>query len=451
MRPQDGNGDGTAVVDVGAFEHVAESTPPDPVLDAGASADDAAADTFTVRLDGAELVVLLGTTEIFRQAAADTDSLTINGSGDDDTLVLDFSGGTFAFPIDYDGGAGFNTLVMENGSAGTLVHSFTTATSGSVDLGNDGADVTYVNLSPITDNMVVADRVFTFTATTTDGELIQDPADATRTRIRSSVNEQVDFVTPTNSLTINLTGGADTFSVTSLAVGYNTPTNTINAGGGSDEINFETTGAAGANWSVDGDTGNDDLNVSPVAQNLGSLNGTIAFTGGGGSDMIHVNDQNHAAGRTFNIAAASVTFSGTTLQVNFDGTTNDLAVNAGSGADLFNAAPNPDVRLLILGNDPTAAPGDVLNLDLTGVTGAALSPRAPGFVTLTSSNRAQLDAAGIEHVTATGGQLDLVVNANADAAGGTSIGDGAADAFRLVRTNAGTDLELHVNGGLVQT
>ena len=134
-----------------------------------------------------------------------------------------------------------------------MTHRFDNANDGEVTV--DGSSIEYTGLAPITDNLNVTNRVFNFTSTVTDGELITSPLlPLTHTRIQASVAEQVDFTTPTTSLTVNmLSGGANTFDVTSLAWNYGTATNTINGNNGVDTVNFENLGnAATTTWTVNG-------------------------------------------------------------------------------------------------------------------------------------------------------------------------------------------------------
>ncbi|MGH7200903.1 MAG: hypothetical protein ACREJB_09880, partial [Planctomycetaceae bacterium] len=97
-------------------------TVPDPVLDAGAAAGDNMPDAFLVRLDGADLIVLLNGAEIFRQALSETNSLTINGSGDADTVTVDFSFGDFDVPGTFNGAGGADTsIVLSNATTNEQV------------------------------------------------------------------------------------------------------------------------------------------------------------------------------------------------------------------------------------------------------------------------------------------------------------------------------------------
>ncbi|MGH7199181.1 MAG: hypothetical protein ACREJB_01160, partial [Planctomycetaceae bacterium] len=97
----------------GDYSLLITATNPNPVLDAGAAANDGLPDTFTVRRDGADLVVFLGgAAEIFRQAESETESLTINGSGDADTLTVDLSFGDFDLTGTFHGGGGADTSIV---------------------------------------------------------------------------------------------------------------------------------------------------------------------------------------------------------------------------------------------------------------------------------------------------------------------------------------------------
>jgi autotransporter-associated beta strand protein len=155
-------------------------------------------------------------------------SLTINGTSGDDTLVVDYSGGN-PIPVGgmtFNGGGQVSTnpadrIVLQNGSATNVNHAFTNNSDGTINI--DGSVVTYTGLEPITDNLSVTDRVFTFTGAAENITISDDPGSlANVTRIDSSLGEHVDFTTPTNSLRL-VTNGGDTGSINAFDPIFNTP------------------------------------------------------------------------------------------------------------------------------------------------------------------------------------------------------------------------------------
>ncbi len=209
------------------------------------------------RTAGGNIQVVIDAVTVLDQPLSSLTNLTINGGTNDDTLTLayDFAGGFFSLPVFFNGGGGVDALVINDapGTATTVTHTFINATDGSVNI--DGSLTTYTGLSPVTDNMGAANRIFTFTGGAETVTL--DASGVLDNRIDSTLGELVDFVNPTTSLTINLTSGADTLNVQGLDAAFS------------------------ANFNVDGD-GGDILNFQTAATNLGA--GNLVVT-----DIVDVN------------------------------------------------------------------------------------------------------------------------------------------------------------------
>ncbi len=286
-----------------------------------------------------------------------TNIVEIRAGTGTDFFTVDFTGGTDTDPLpigslDIFGGTGFGIDSMQLQGTPTFTdvdHNFTNDNDGSVFVDSTGGDgvnrtINYTGLEPITDNLNTANRSFTFTQPSTAIEL--SVVSGTQTRIESPVNEQVDFTTPTTSLTVNLANGANSVTVTNLATNYNTPTNTINGNAGVDIVNFEDLGNAGSpNWTVNGGGGSDIVNLSPVAQNLDNLDGSVVFNGDGGPgadgtlDTLNVNDDLGGGADTFGVSSTQITrpiegFGGVT----FDAAVNNVNLDTGAGADTINVA-----------------------------------------------------------------------------------------------------------------
>ncbi|MFC7358296.1 HYR domain-containing protein [Jejudonia soesokkakensis] len=161
--------------------------------------------------------------------------LTTTLGGNDD-FTPDFSGGNFNVPINYDGGTEFDTMgltgVSPGGTFDTVEHTFVNNNDGSISISGNSL-ISYEGLEPITDNLDVDNRVFTFTSAL-DENIVLNAAGTLDNRINSSVGgELVDFTNPNNSLTINTetAGGAglDVLSVQGLNIGFDANL-TINSG-----------------------------------------------------------------------------------------------------------------------------------------------------------------------------------------------------------------------------
>jgi hypothetical protein len=152
-----------------------------------------------------------GTTTIF--PAFGITSLTITGTtGDDGVVLAPALMGTAGLTVTVVLGDGFDTLTFPPASFGDVTHTFVTATDGSIAVAG-GATVNYTGLDPIFDNMDVANRVFTFSAATETITLSPDGDGASGNGISfidSGAAEEVSFVNPTMSLTINTGTGNNT-------------------------------------------------------------------------------------------------------------------------------------------------------------------------------------------------------------------------------------------------
>ena len=218
-----------------------------------------------------------GLTQVVVDGGADNDTITLAqlpatapttvlGGAGNDTLIIDFAGGSPppGPAVLYDGGTGNDRMVLQGGGPFTRVeHVFFNANSGRVDV--DGVLVTYQNLEPINDNLAAVDRVFTFGGTN-DVITLGDDGVANNgiSRISSvASSETVDFVDPTGSITINAGAGHDTITVQRLDALANSPGQIrINGQDGDDQLILHVTDAATH----------------------------ITFDGGGGSDLLVVND-----------------------------------------------------------------------------------------------------------------------------------------------------------------
>jgi hypothetical protein len=169
---------------------------------------------------------------------------------------------------------------------------------------------------------------------------------------------------------------------------------------------------------------NKSLTIKGVSPGVTTVTGSVTASGsaansltladlsfGGGSitgiGSATLTSTSPSTGGTYTIDGSTGTFSRAVDQptgsVTFSGV-NSLTVNAGDGSDVFNVKPSPTTALTINANGPVApaSPGDTLNLDETGVTGATLTGGTPNG-TLTSSSHQPVTWTSIEtlNVTAT--------------------------------------------------
>jgi len=211
----DGNGSSSGHTRV--YDLNAPPFNPDPII-AGTAGDD----NFVVVIDGTDVVVTNGMTEVLRQDAATTTSLTINGGNGNDSTETDFSGGNFGFPITFNGegqmGAPGDMLgVLANGENGSYTPDATTFGNGKIQIGT--SMITFTGLEPVE---VTGAGNFTFNAGPNDDILnITNATSSTLApalQIAGTLNG-VPFESlkawNLTSLTVDGLAGADVINVTS--------------------------------------------------------------------------------------------------------------------------------------------------------------------------------------------------------------------------------------------
>jgi VCBS repeat-containing protein len=286
--------------------------------------------------------------------------LTFTGTADNDTLTVDFTN-TTPIPV---GGVTFNanghtsvpgdSLVVRNGSATTVTHTFVNDHDGSVYI--DGRTIHYMGLEPVTDNLDAANRVFTFTGGN-ESVALQDVVAGTSLRIDSTLGEVTTFNKPTDSLTINLaTGSNDTLTISSATL----------------------TG----NFTVNGSDGNDNVSVTgPVAVSAGSslpgfvsiAGNALAFNGGSITTFSNVNLT----------AASNITTSGSAVDINAV----TLTAAAATGIDLDTSVATLNATVSGTGNITLDEASAVTLADVTTVNGTiVVTTTGAGDVTAENVN-----------------------------------------------------------------
>lgn len=193
----------------------------DPGVNDGDPADDGIADTFTVSLVGAEVVVVINGIEAARMDLAAIDTLTINGSSDDDELIVDLSGGNPipAGGMEFQGGsdAGTGDRVRWLGGAPTdVIHTLSSADAGATL--SDGSLLDFTGVELVTDLLTPLHRELRFTddsqfVTLSDGDSASDGVVRMTT---GSTSPTLDFAGATGETRLVTGAGDDQFQVDAL-------------------------------------------------------------------------------------------------------------------------------------------------------------------------------------------------------------------------------------------
>ena len=138
-----------------------------------------------------------------------------------------------------DGGAGgFDSLVLDGGTFGSVIYTASGPHSGTID--RDGSVISYAGLEPVTDLSAVADRSFTTGDLTDNARLSESGGNLTIQSLDAIPTfESLTFAKPTNSLTIDLGGdlglpmSADKLDIQALGMDASL---TVNGGDGRDEV-----------------------------------------------------------------------------------------------------------------------------------------------------------------------------------------------------------------------
>ncbi|PHS14845.1 MAG: hypothetical protein COA78_05540 [Blastopirellula sp.] len=161
-----------------------------------------------------------------------TGDIILNAGGGDDTLTIDYSTGNFNHEIIFNGGSNTSSdpgdqLILSGSYFLDTVYNFVDESSGSIDLSGNPT-ITYTGLEPITSNIQAANVTLNYT--NTSSTITISDAGSGQTLIDSDMAEQVTFINPTDTLTINVREmGANIVDVNSLANNYPA---TVNIHGG---------------------------------------------------------------------------------------------------------------------------------------------------------------------------------------------------------------------------
>ncbi|MBV9467892.1 MAG: CHRD domain-containing protein, partial [Abitibacteriaceae bacterium] len=258
-------------------------------------------------------------------------SFSFNGGAGNDTLIINNPvGGLFApvNGINYDGGgqngAPGDSLQIVGGSetSATYTYGSTDANghNGTITLVNGGTTALYhyTGLAPITNTGTASDIIFNLPSG--DGDNLAQLGDngnlndgLSRLSSGNATFETTDFANPTNSLTINDSSDGETVRVSRLDNGYTS---------------------------------------------------SITVNGGAGANTLTVNNSNDFAASVYNLTPTSIV--GSTLPPVTYNNIQTLNVTGGQNSDTFNVQASAATTYNLDGNNPTGAPGDVLNYDAQG-------------------------------------------------------------------------------------
>jgi Ca2+-binding RTX toxin-like protein len=278
----------------------------------------------------------------------------------------------------------------------------------------------------------------------------------------------VDGGSGTDTLTIHDENNSfsDTFTVTTSSVDRNaaapvnySATEVVVLDGGSGNVNYDIESTlATVTTTINGDTGADAFNISPVAQFLDNIDGAVTVNGGAGADTLTLHDENDSFSDTFTVTAASVgrnamtpvsytsinggvtVESGTTGNLTFDiestfvGSPVTIHGNS-TGTETFNVSPgaknlDPFHGKLSVFGGPGAASLKVFdnnnaNPDTYTLTGSTLSRSGAELITFDAVNMP---------LTLTGGTGDNVFNVTAAPSSAFTL-DGGGGNDTLVAPN----------------
>ncbi|QEF98652.1 Hemolysin, chromosomal [Stieleria maiorica] len=423
---------------------------------------DGTADEYTLVINGTDLRVndTVSGNMLSRVPIATIANIAVQGSTDRDTLTIDYGGGMISTPIFVDGADPLNdpnnpglpgdAIRLVNGSALNVNHSFAPPVndqmSGSISIDFDAVTsgtITYTGLEPIVDNLSAVDRVFTFTGGAETITLSDDLVAADNVnRIDSTLGELVDFLNPTNSLTINAGTGDDVIDILDRDSLSAFPILTVNGDDASDTISIANVRAT-LTVNLNGGVGNDIINVGLTS--LDAIDGVLVIDGGASEalpttpagvtaktitvdamlaqgDELNLSDSASAAAETYALTDSTLASSGfagslsysdiETLVVETGSDSDDVSItttgdrtrttiNTYAGADSITVTTTGLESVLVLDSGADNDTIDVLSTGTTGTPGTV-----HGSVTLVTTGDGDDDVT----VATTGAESGLAID-----------------------------------------
>ncbi|QDT97380.1 cadherin domain-containing protein [Gimesia aquarii] len=182
-------------------------------------------DAFVIQINGPNLEILdpdLANPLLFSTPAGSLSSINVFGTdGETDFLTLDYSSsGLTDITISFDGGTGGNdALEFSNGVFDTITHNLTGPGTGSVDFSGNGiTEITYTGLEPVFGGSSTANDVVINLPNATLDAVLENSLVPGEMQIRSlsAAFELTTFASPTDSLTINTSGGSSVVTLNSF-------------------------------------------------------------------------------------------------------------------------------------------------------------------------------------------------------------------------------------------
>jgi VCBS repeat-containing protein len=352
-------------------------------------------DAISVVKNGSNLEVYVNAVLTLVAPLSGTTPLTLIGGDDDDTFTVDIQAIPAGGIVVTGGGNSMtppgDTLVLTNSGAAptSVAHSFTNASDGSVNI--DGKTITYTGLEPVTDNLDVVNRTFTFTHVNPETISLTLDGGGPALFIDSTEGESVSFPVPTGSLTIN----ASPNDILTVSTPVTIAGGTITLAAGTVTVNSAVSATSTA---VNATTAN--INA-PIT---GTVTGTATTVNVGTGAQIQDGVDAAAAGATLNLAA------GTYNQ--FLSITRNLTFN-GNGATINGAtAPGANGVITILNSTATAI--QINNVTVSnaparhGIRAVDSTSLVLTATNVTATNNAQfgIGVAGIASLIVSGGTFN---------------------------------------------
>jgi hypothetical protein len=295
----------------------------------------------------------------------------------------------------FGGGANIETITVKGSSGGNTfnVSSFKSGSALKVygGLGNDTLNFGASNLA---------------TDITSIGEFLFDGQNGSDTFSINNAGSSSALTYTQGSGLVSVTGGSPVYSLSDASV----EKLVINAGSVGDNF-YVNAVPSGSQTILNGNAGLDGLGLGFASFNLDAIQGVVTYNTGADAGNLAAVDTADTTGDIVHLtttslgAAAGDTLFGPGGALYFDNIVNfntfpGVTLNLGSGADTVFAQPLPSARVTINGNNPTASPGDALQVNYLGVTSPAFASNGTGAGTYTFANAAALNYTGFESVAA---------------------------------------------------